>query len=310
MELLHLDADVSAFFLRQLEHIQTRILEVPHKPIKFLTLVPPDMSADNAAETITYRTFDYVGTAKIVSDYANDFPRADIYGFEKSVKVKSLGASFGYSIQELRRSKRENVDLDVRRAKAAKDLIDRKMDKLGWFGSKRAGLQGFIKYPGTLQYTLTADGNENGYTNTTRLRGKTVDQIIRDFGAMISYVRTSTKGVEDVDTVLMTLDLYTYISTLRMPTVSDKTLLTWLMANFPTITKWEWVNELTGAGTNKTDMLIMYTRDPEKVNFQIPQTFEQFAPQLKGMEYETYCHARVGGVIMYRPMSHVWTEGT
>lgn len=303
MQLLHLDGDVSPFFLRQLEFIQTKILEVPHKPLKFLTLVPADMSADNAAETIIYRTFDYVGSAKIVSDYANDFPRADIYGFENSVKVKSLGASYGYSVQEIRRARRENLDLETRRARAAKDSIDRRMDKLGWFGNTKAKLQGFLKYPGTLQYIVP-----NGAYGGTNLKKMTVDEIIAVLNGMISYVRTSTAGAEDVDTFVMTLGFYTYISGLRMPTVSDKTLLTWLRENFPTIKKWEWANELTGAGTNGSDMIIAYTRDPDKLNFQIPQTFEQFAPQLKGLEYEVFCHARVGGVIMYRPMSCVWGE--
>lgn len=303
--LLHLDDAQSAFFLRQLEHVQARILEVPHKPLKALTLIPADMSADTGAETITYRTFDMLGVARIIADYASDFPRVDIYGYEKSVKVKSLGSSYGYSVQEIRRARKAGLDLETRRARAARLAIDQKIDKLVWNGDKKAGLQGFLKYPGTLQFTLPADGSGS----TTQLINKDVDKIIRDLSAMQSYVRTATNGVEDVDTVLMTLPLWTYLSSLRMPTVSEKTLLTWLMANFPTITKWEWVNELKGAGTGGTDMLVMYKRDPEYVNFQIPQTFEQFAPQLKGLTYEVYCHARVGGVIMYRPQSCVWCEG-
>lgn len=307
--LLHLDDGESAFFLRQLEHIQSKILEVPHKPLKALTLIPVDMSADTGAETITYRTFDMLGAAKIISDYANDFPRVDVYGFEKSVKVKSLGASYGYSIQEIRRARKAQFDLETRRANAARRAIDQKIDALVWKGDTVAGLQGFLKYPGTLQYTLTADGNQNGGTNATAWSKKTPDQIIRDFAAMVATVRTTTNGVEDVDTVIFPLALYTYLGSLRMPTVSEMTLLSWLQKNFPTITKWEWVNELAGAGTGSTDMIVMYKRDPDYVNFQMPQSFEQFAPQIKGMSYEIFCHARVGGVIMYRPASCVWSEG-
>lgn len=304
MQLLHLDAGESAFFLRQLEHVQSRILEVPHKPIKALTLIPVNSEADAGAETITYRAFDMLGVAKIISDYANDIPRVDIYGFEKSIKVKSLASSYGYSVQEIRRARKAGLDLETRRAKTARQAIDRLVDKLAWYGDAEHGIQGFLNYPGTNQYIVP-----NGAGGTATWGTKTVDEIIKDWNSLIATVRTITSGVEDVDTVVMPLSTMTFLQGLRMPTVSEDTLLSWLKKNFPTITKWEWANELETAGAGGTKMILMYKRDPEHLDFQMPVTFEQFAPQQKNLDYEVICHARVGGVIVYLPQSVVWAQG-
>ena len=47
-----------------------------------------------------------MGFAKIISDYADDFSRVDIYGEEESVKVHSIGVSYGYNIMEIRAGER------------------------------------------------------------------------------------------------------------------------------------------------------------------------------------------------------------
>ncbi len=42
--------------------------------------------------------------AKIISSYASDLPRADVKGKPTTAIIKSLGDSYGYSIQEMRAS--------------------------------------------------------------------------------------------------------------------------------------------------------------------------------------------------------------
>lgn len=300
---IHLDAGESAFFLRQLEHVQTRILEVPHKPIKALTLIPVNMEADPGAETVTYRTFDRLGVAKIISDYATDIPRVDIYGYEKTIKIKSLASSYGYSVQEIRAARKANLNLETRRANVARETIDRLIDRLAWYGDVKAGIQGFLNYPGTIQFTLGTKA-----AGGVSLAVATADEIIKDLTGMITAVRTTTNGVEDIDTFVFPLSTYSMLETIRIPD-TDKTLLAWLRANFPQITRWDWANELETAGTGGTKQIIGFKRDLDHLDFQLPVAYEQFPPQQKGLEYEVICHARAGGVIVYKPQSVVWSQG-
>ena len=48
----------------------------------------------------------------------------------------------------------------------------------------------------------------------------------------------------------------------------------------------------------------------EVVTLEIPQEFEQFAPQVEGMEYQIPCHARIGGVAWYYPLAAVAADGS
>ena len=57
-------------------------------------------------------------------------------------------------------------------------------------------------------------------------------------------------------------------------------------------------NRLTDAGTSGAGYhrALAYPREPEVLDAVVPLEFEQFAPQLSGMSFETYCHAKYGGL--------------
>ena len=71
----------------------------------------------------------------------------------------------------------------------------------------------------------------------------------------------------------------------------------------PHIKSWGWLNELKDLGGAGVDKAIVYRRDPEALTLEVPQDFEQFAPQEKGLAFEIPCHSRIGGVILYYPIS-------
>ena len=145
-----LDQGEQVFFEDQLTLVKARTYDVIHKDLKALTLLPVSTEQDDAAEHIEYRSYDQVGMAKIVSDYANDFPRVDTLGTKKSVQVHSLGDSYGYSIQEIRRAARANFNLDARRAMAARRGIEEKQDHIAWFGDAKRMLSASLPLPRNL----------------------------------------------------------------------------------------------------------------------------------------------------------------
>lgn len=304
-ESFRLDAGESAFFTRQLESIKTRTYDVKHSVLKATTLLPVSTEANSGATSITYRSYDAVGVAKIVADYAHDFPRVDVYGTEKSVKVKSLGAMYGYSIKEIRSAQMAGVPLDQRRANAARRAIDELVDKLAWVGDAAAGINGFVNYPGITEYTVVADGT--GATKTWAT--KTPDQIVRDVTGLINSVISVTNGREIPDTLLLPISQYNIIANTRMTGNSDKTILTFILENSPYLRSVEWVTELTTAGAGGTARMMVYPRDPEHVTLEMPQMFEMFPPQPKAMEFEVPCHAETAGVIVYYPQSVAFGDG-
>ncbi len=305
MQANRLDARESAFFARECEFIKRRSYDTKQKPLKAFDLIPLSSEAGNGATEITYRRFTGVGFAKIIADYAKDFPRVDVYGEETTVKVKGLGSSFGYSIKEIRQSMMTGKALDTRRADTARRAIEELINTLALSGDSNAGINGLINYPGISEYTVLADG-----TGASKLwSAKTADQIVRDISGMVNSVVDATNGRETPDTLLMDIAHYNYIATTKMSTNSDLTILQYVLQTSPFLKKVDWLNELKTAGAGSTSRMMCYVNDDMHLSLEIPQGFEQFEPQQEGMEFEIPCHAETAGVIVYYPLSVAFGDG-
>lgn len=301
---MHLDGAEQVFFDNQLALIKSRTYDVQHKALKALMLLPVSTEQDGGAENIIWREFDAVGVAKIVSDYANDYPRVDIGGEEHTSPIKEIGDSYGYSIREIRRAQKADVSLDAKKAEAARRAIDEKQDSIAWKGDAKGKLPGFINNPNITEYVAV-----NGAGGSKLWANKTADEIVADFAAIISAAPESTNGIESPDTVILPLSLYNKLQNTPYGSNRDKTILQFIRENYPQITRIDWVQDLVGAGAGGTNRVMAYARDPLKVEVQIPQRFEQMPPQLSGKVYEIICSQSTGGTIVYYPQSVVFCDG-
>jgi hypothetical protein len=301
---MRLDRGESAFFARELEHIKTRTYDAKLKNLKALTLIPISTEAGPGATQITYRRFTSVGFAKIIADYARDFPRVDIYGEEESVKIVGIGDSYGYSIKEIRMASKAGVNLDQRRAQAARRAHDDKINAMALRSVPEAGTHGLIDYPGLTEATIPADGagGVKGWNS------KTVDQILRDINLLTDSVMLPTFGRETPNTLLLPLKNYNLLANTRLGD-NTTTLLKYIQDNNPHLKTIDWLLELSGAGEGGSDRCMVGTFDEEHITLEIPQPFEQFEPQQEGMEYTIACHSECAGVIVYYPMAFAYADG-
>jgi hypothetical protein len=302
---MKLDAGESVFFKRELEYIKARTYDTKQKVLKAISLFPVSGEAGPGATEITFRKYTGVGFAKVIADYASDFPRVDVYGEEVTRKVKGLGDSYGYSIEEIRASQMANKNLDQRRANAARRAQDELVDRIAWNGLVNYNIPGFINYPGISEYTVPNDGTGTTKTWST----KTADQILRDMNALAAKVVEVTSGREIPDTILLPLQQYNLISTMRVGTASDTTVLQYFLKTSPYIKAVEWVNELDAAGAGSADRMMVYARDTEHLTLEIPQPFEQFDAVQKGMAFEIPCHSKTAGILVYYPLSIAFGDG-
>ena len=304
---LNLDANQTAFFSRELEYIKARTYDVEYPELKAMQLIPVSSEAGPGAESITYQQFDQMGLAQIIANYAQDLPRADIKGKEFTTPVRSLGTSYGYSLQEIRAAQFAGRNLEQRKANAARRAVEQKMNKIAWFGNEDYGLQGFITNPNVTRAAVEDDGTGS----TTQWENKTPDQILRDMNDLVNGIIDLTNGVEMPNTLLMPIKQWTQISTTARSSTSDTTILEFFLRNSPAITSVEWVNELKGASqlTPGQDIMIAYDRNPDKLSFEVPQLFEQFPAQERGLEFVVPAHARVSSVLIYYPLSISIGEG-
>ncbi len=301
-----LDANESPLFLRAAEHVMANTYDVVYPQYTALTWIPVNHEG-GAADTIVYRQFDEVSVAKIINNYATDFPRVDVKGREFRQAVKDIGNSYGWNVQEIRRALYEGIPLDAMRARVAREAHVRLWNRIAWKGDSEAGLQGMIYHPNVTKAAAV--------TGTWVVGTTANDLIMKDVQTAIHGPYLLTNGVEIVDTCLLPLDKYSVLATTPYSTTVPTFLLDILKAGNPgvlfapvlelgTLT----VNPRTGA-TAATKVILTYRRDPSKVWFSLPQDFEQMEPDKEGMEYVVACHSRTAGIITPYPLSIRVTDG-
>lgn len=300
----NMDASESAFVSRQLEQIRARTYDIKHKSLLAREFIPVDNSISPGAEVVTYRQWDMVGMAKIIANYADDLPRADVLVREFTGKIRGIGSSYGYSVQEARAAMFAGVPLEQRKANAARRSVEEKIDSIAQVGDSLHGLVGFLNQSNTTSFTVST-----GAAGSQAFANKTPDEVVADLNLFVNNIVTSTHGSEIPDTILFPLAQWGDISTRRMGDGSDTTILKFFLANNPYIKMAAPWHALAGAGSGATDRMVCYRRDPDALQLIIPQEFEQFPPQTKGLEVVTPCHARCGGVVVYYPLSMSYGDG-
>ena len=300
---MRLDDKESIFFERELTGVKNKTYDAKLADLKGLSLIPISTEGASGATEITYKQYRGVGFAKIIADYAKDFPRVDVYGEETTVKVKGIGDSYGYSIPEIRNSIRVGKNLDQRRATMARRAHDETMNRMALKSDVANGTNGLIDYPGITEVTLQADGTGGSKAWKT----KTEDQILRDIADLISGVMIPTSGREVPNTLLLPLNHYNYLANKRVG--NDKTLLAFVLENNPYIKKIDWLVELSGAGASGTDRALIGVFDEEHLTLEVPQPFEQFDAQQEGMTFTIPCHSECAGTIIYYPLAFAFADG-
>lgn len=301
-----LDADGGFFFQRQLEYIKARSYDVQYAELPARMLFPVSNEAGAGATTITYRTYDQAGSAKIINAYADDLPRADVAGQETTIPIRSVGVSYGYNIDEIAASQMVGGSLDQRRANAARRANEQVVNDTAFFGDAEFGLPGFFSNPNIPKGNVVDPGGGTEWIN------KTPDQILFDINDIFADVYETTKMVEKADTLLLPVAQWSYIMSTPRSSNSDTTIAQYVAQNSPYLTSVDDmipVNELAGVGTGGVDVMVAYTRNPDKLQLEIPVELEMLPVQQEGLEFIIPGRSRLAGLNVYYPLSASIGEG-
>lgn len=292
-----LDANEAVFFARQLEFIKSQSYDVKRAKLNALEILPVSTATPEGATTITYRQYDSVGAAKIIANYANDLPRADVSGKEFTSPIRSIGISYGYNVQEIRSAQFSGTPLSEKKMRSAQRAHEELVNRLAWAGDTEHGLPGFMTNANIPAYTVPADG-----TGSSKLwTAKTADLIIRDVNGIINQVQTQSKGIHRANMVLMPLEQYALISSQPRSTTTDTTTLAFLQANNPGV-MFRAVIELD-AFNGGLDRIVAGEFSIDNLQLELPMAFRQYSPQQTGLEFVIPAESRFGGVIVEYPLA-------
>jgi hypothetical protein len=333
------DAATTAFFLRDLTEIMGRTFDIKYPDLVARQLFPVWSGVDPGAESFVWRQFDRVGAADLIDTYAADLPSSEVQSKEFQQKIVSLGVSYNYSIQDLRKARMAGIPLETRKALAARRSVEQAVEQIAFFGLQQnpdtsAGAQAirFIKTAVSStdpleQYGFTNFPNINlvngtnqwvDYTGTTpRLKaGISVSNIIDDLNALQMSIVNASKGVHTPNTLIMPLSTYSALATAaRSITFTDDSVLQYLQKQSPWIKEVRYSTLLEFAG-KKQDLstpgprLMLWEKNEENAQLVIPQEFEQLPPQMVNLTFKIPCHMRIGGMRISYPKSIAALDGT
>jgi hypothetical protein len=288
--------EVGVFLARELETILARTFEVEYADIKYSSLIPISSEVGNGADSFTYRVFDKQGSMKVIGDKAQDLPRADVLRKEVTHPVRSLGASFAYTVQETRAAAMvPGMNLEQRRANAVRRAYEEKVQEIAYFGDSASGMKGFF--------------NNDQVDKTVPNKwfdAATTDEMLELLNEAPTRLVQNSNMKEMPNTMLVPYNVYRIISTTPRSATSDTTVMEFFLRTNPMITAIEPINELeaskSGSALSK-DRVVVYDRSPDKLQLHIPQPLEFLPPLRQALEFSVAAHARIGGLALYYPKS-------
>lgn len=306
------DSSDTAVFGRQLEVAIAESYDVKYTQTKWRTIMPSIRMVDPGANVVSYKQYDYRGEADFISDFAADFPQVQLTGAEFFQKFHSLGASYGYSIQEWREAQLAKLPLDAMKARAAREVVERKLEKLAAKGDSLHNMNGFANHASV---PIVTKGVTSGLSSDIWLPeggGTTADplEVFQDLTFACRKVAEDTRMIHEPDSVLFPTKVFNYLnSTLFQPSYNTKTLMQALREANGWLKNVDTWNRLDDAGADSKGRIVVYKKDGQVCEFMMAQDFETFPPEVKSMSFTINCHARAGGVQIRYPKAMLYLDG-
>lgn len=284
--------DQGIFLARQLDYVKTRIYEAETPSLTGLELVPVSTEVPEWAESFTYRTFDEVGMAKFISNYADDLPRVDVIGKEETLKLKSMGDAYGYSLDEMRLANAMGTNLPERKGRTARRAIDQLVNKVALVGDEDHGFHGFTNHP---NLGTTAVG---GSWTADATAG---DAILQDLLAMYDAVQVQSYDNHTADTLAVSPKRRSALVSKNVNSGGQwQSVWSAFRAIHPNVTLIASTELEASEGAGEA---VMYERNVDNLSIEVPRPFEQLPAERRNLEMVVDCIAKASGVAIYRPLA-------
>lgn len=305
----HLDAAESAFVERALLYVETETYNTLFPPLEGRRYVPVDNKTPAGAKFTSYKQYTRTGIARLVTERGQDLPTTGVFVKEHFHQFYRLGVSYEYTLDDLlaaamaAQNGGAPLNLDLEEAMAAREAIEKKLDRLASTGSadgsdQDVGLTGLINLT-----NATTTSVANGVSGTQAWSTKTPDEIIFDMTSVVASMIDTTYKVFEPDTMLLPIAQYESIAGRGMGDGRAETILSYFLKisrHIKTVDSWQFLKAAGGSGSDRG---IVYKKDPRYVRHMISQEFMQLPPKFENFVYSTPCTAKSAGVICPYPLS-------
>lgn len=294
----------STFTYEMLSNVARKVYEVKYPEYNALSIFPVSQDARPFDSFYSYEVMDFVGKAKIVSDYADDLPTVDAVAAINNKPIFTLGDSYVYSHLEIEAAIANRKPLQEYKGRAARLAIDALVNQLTVYGDDNYNLTGLLT-----DQSIPRVAAAVGVGGSTLWSQKTSQEILADLNNLVQAIIVNSKNVERPNRIVMSNISYGILQNTLTAAVGGVSALAYFKSTNPFIEDIIPMWELDNAGPGGTNMAIAFNNDPSKISIELPQVFRQLDPQLRNLTYYTLCYARYAGLIVRYPASVAILEG-
>lgn len=299
------DANETAAFSRELEYVHAEVIAAKYPEFKGRNMVPIKSGAPLGATSHRWFEVDGFGKAAYLDNLAtDDFPTQEVQGAENTGKIRSIGAKYMVTVEDLRAAAMMKVNVEAEKARLARRSIEGLIDQtiVGKTATLYGGFSGVAHDNNSTAYTPDATAGSNGNWFTVIAAG-TPEKVVNDVQSACEAAFIETKGAFQQFDLFLPPELGVLLN--RPMSILVNSVRTNLLQNvgqymLSAIPYLRSIStdcfRLSGAGATNKHRVLLYPRDPEVLDFFIPLDLEQFAPQLSGMAFVTHLHSKVGGL--------------
>lgn len=293
------DANETNAFARELEHVRKTIVETEYPAFRARDFIPMEPGVDPGADTFTWYRFDRVGVARMLANYANDIPNVGEYGVKQNSPIETIASQYSYTKQDLRAAAMYGRALSPRLALLNREAIERKIESVACLGDSARGIAGFSNASGvpTLSSGLTLNWDSS-----------TAAQILADLQLIAITVWTQSMFLHKCNQILCGTDTYAKLSTKVYSDYTGETILSVFQKANPGIAVDPWVMLDNADAGGDGERLIAYEKSPQNASLIIPLEYSEAPPQASGFQFNIPAEARIGGVVVYKPLSMVYVD--
>jgi hypothetical protein len=305
-----LDANETVLFGQQLEFISARLRDIKRPELKWRNFVPVTSEVPPGAETWAYYTWDSVGMAEIVANYADDIRRVATSGTKQTFGIETYALGYDWSVLDIERAAMAGVNYRNRKADAVRRGFELRFERVASVGQLGVNIKGLLNNANVPLTTAASVGGSTVWGSA----GKSANDVLTDLMNAEDAILNLTKGIETPDTMLMSLAKFRYLQHTPLFTGAGSnpkdTILSVFLERSDYIRNVDWWHPLATADVAGTGpRLVMYRRDPEHEHLEMPMAPRELPPQPEGLAVAINSWTRLGGVVFEYPLSALYVDG-
>lgn len=296
------DAGV-AFYISQLTNLESKVYETLYPDIIFPELVPVNTSDPEWIDQVAYLSFNGVTMGKFIAANGRDLPQSDIDTNISHIPVNYAGNSFGYSLEELRKATAMRIPLDAAKARIAYRGAMQHSQQVAFFGDADRNMYGLFNHPNVPLDNSTINWNT-----------ATGNEMVAALNSLLIKVWNQSNTRHVANTLLLPTTIWSIISSKRMDTGTDTTVLEFFRRNNNStgVTGQEldiravlWLND---AGVGGAPRMMAYEKNEDNLTMRNPIPWRPLPPQATALRLEIPCEYKISGCEFRYPLSAAYRD--